>query len=518
MRNKTLLNLCVAAAALICAASSWAQDEARFATNPNIWADVPDMAILRVGDTYYMSSTTMHLSPGLPIMKSKNLVDWDIVSYAYDILDDVDSLALRNGQNAYGNGSWASSLRYHDGLFYVSTFASNTGKTHIYTTRDPEKEPWKARSFRPMLHDSSLFFDDDGKKYMLTGAGDLRLVELKDDLSGIKPDGFNDIVIHDVCSVAGGPGLGEGSQMFKKDGKYYVCNITWPRGDMRTQVIHRADKITGPYEGRVILHDLGVAQGTLVDTPNGKWYAYLFQDCGAVGRIPFLIPVEWEDGWPVLGVDGKIPMTLNIKKTGTPMGNLIASDEFDWKLTTEMPLAWQWNHNPLPEYWSTSERPGWLRLTSSRVDKSFVEARNSLTQRTFGPECSATTLLDASGLNDGDRAGLGALQQNFGFIAVKKEGGKYFVVMENVEGEQASAPIETSKVYLRIDCDFRDRRDEARFYWSLDGENWEELGKTLKMLYTLPHFMGYRFTLFEYATETPGGRADFDFYHVSPEN
>ena len=136
------------AALFVCAVTTLAAAEPpRSAGNPIIWADVPDMAMIRVGDTYYMSSTTMHLSPGVPIMKSKDLVNWQIVSYAYDVLDDVDALNLANGKNSYGKGSWASSLRYHHGAFYVSTFAQTTGKTYIFSTKDIEKGPWKISSF-----------------------------------------------------------------------------------------------------------------------------------------------------------------------------------------------------------------------------------------------------------------------------------------------------------------------------------------------------------------------------------
>src|SRR3954470_1834605 len=141
------------------------------AHNPLIWADVPDIAIIRVGKTYYMSSTTMHMSPGLPIMKSADLVNWRMASYAYQTLADNEALRLENGKNAYGQGSWASSLRYHDGVFYASTFSANTGRTHIYSTRDPERGPWRATSFAPSLGDHSLFFDDDGRVYMIYGGG-----------------------------------------------------------------------------------------------------------------------------------------------------------------------------------------------------------------------------------------------------------------------------------------------------------------------------------------------------------
>ncbi len=150
---------------------------AQSARNPVIFADVPDMSMIRVGDVYYMSSTTMHMSPGLPIMKSEDLVNWEIINYAYDILDDVNALNLGNGKNAYGGGSWASCLRYHDGVYYVSTFSGTTNKTYIYTTNDIERGPWDAISFAPAYHDHTLFFDDDGRIYMIWGVGKLMIAE-----------------------------------------------------------------------------------------------------------------------------------------------------------------------------------------------------------------------------------------------------------------------------------------------------------------------------------------------------
>ena len=157
------------------------------AHNPIIFADVPDMSMVRVGDTYYMSSTTMHMSPGVPIMKSKDLVNWTLVNYAYDTLANVDALNLNNGKSTYGSGSWASCIRHHKGKFYVTTFAQTTGKTYIYTTKNIEKGPWKVSSIKPSYHDHTLFFDDDGRIYMIYGAGKLKMIELNADASGIKP-------------------------------------------------------------------------------------------------------------------------------------------------------------------------------------------------------------------------------------------------------------------------------------------------------------------------------------------
>jgi len=516
--NKCLLFLLV----LLCG-GLWAgvSVEAEEARNPIIWADVPDVAVIRVGDTYYMSSTTMHMSPGLPIMKSKDLVNWELLNYAYDRLVENDAMNLENGRSCYGRGSWASSLRYHKGTYYVSTFSSTSRRTHVYTTRDIEKGDWNETSFGPSLHDHSLFFDDDGRVYMLYGVGDLRLVELEPDLSGIREGGFNDVVIRNASAVAG-PNISlraEGSQLLKIDGRYYVMNITWPRGGMRTQLIHRAEKITGPYEGKVVLQDQGVAQGCLIDTPEGKWYAVLFQDNGSVGRSPWLVPVRWEEGWPVLGVDGKAPMRLDIDDNVEGLGNIVASDEFSRQGGEAMPLAWQWNHNPDDRYWSLSERPGFLRLTTGRVDAGLLRARNTLTQRTFGPESAAMTAIDVTGMKDGDCAGLTALQKRYGFVGVKMVGGAKSIVMVSAESdspvEVQRVPLGQGVVFLKVDCDFRDRVDKAAFYYSLDGEKWTAIGQSLQMAYTLPHFMGYRFGLFNFATKTAGGFVDFDFFRVS---
>lgn len=492
------------------------------AHNPIIYADVPDMSMIRVGDTYYMSSTTMHMSPGVPIMKSKDLVNWHLVNYAYDTLVNNDEMNLENGKSTYGRGSWASCIRYHDGKYYVSTFSATSGKTHIYITNNIEKGPWKAISFRPSYHDHSLFFDDDGKVYLITGNKKLSLIELNKDLSGVKQGGVNQVIIENTSEPSesvGVSGLGEGSQLFKVNGKYYLFNITWPRGGMRTVVIHRADQLTGPWEGRVALQDLGVAQGGLIDMPDGTWYSYLFRDFGAVGRIPYLVPVKWEDGWPVLGVNGKVPETLDLPANKSLIPGIVNSDEFTRKKgDPALPLVWQWNHNADNRLWSVTARKGYLRLTTGRIDTSFLLARNTLTQRTIGPVCSGSISLDVSNMKDGDFAGLGLLQKNYGLVGVRIEGDKKLIVMINASNgnpiEAATVPLNQKTVFLKAECDFTNRKDLANFLYSLDGKTWKPIGTQLKMTYTLPHFMGYRFALLNYATKNIGGYADFDFFHI----
>ncbi len=359
----------------------------------------------------------------------------------------------------------------------------------------------------------------------LYGAGDIRLAELTADASGLKPGGVNQVIIPDASRVAGdNVGLkAEGSQLVKVGGKYYLFNITWPKGGMRTVIVHRADRLTGPYEGRVLLQDRGIAQGSIIDTADGKWYAYMFEDHGAVGRIPYLMPVTWRNGWPVLGHDGKVPAELDIAESrpDAPSGvaGIVAADEFDRAPGAAARCHWRGSgitirtrvsgRSPRGPVFSASPRDGWM--------PKVVDARNTLTQRTFGPESSGTTAIDVSHMQDGDCAGLVALQRKYGFVGVKMTNGKKTIVMVSAQTdhpiELAAVPLTRPVVYLRIDCDYKERADLAYFYYSLDGANWTAIGEPLHMKYTvMQHFMGYRFGLFNFATKAAGGYVDFDFF------
>jgi len=224
----------------------------------------------------------------------------------------------------------------------------------------------------------------------------------------------------------------------------------------------------------------------------------------------------------VLGVDGKVPATLNLPASKGLIPGLVNSDEFA-RRTTEppLPLVWQWNHNPDHALWSLTARPGFLRLTTGRVAADVLSARNTLTQRTLGPECSGATAVDVSNLKDGDFAGLLLLQKNYGLVGVRSRGGTNTLVMVNAGAgqptEAESVPLTRHTVHLKAECDFKNRADTARFFYSLDGGTWTPIGNELKLSYTLPHFMGYRFGLFNFATKQPGGHADFDYFRIGNE-
>ncbi|MGE5944359.1 MAG: glycoside hydrolase 43 family protein [Flavobacteriales bacterium] len=502
------------------------------AQNPLIFADVPDMSMIRVDKNYYMSSTTMHMNPGVPIMKSTDLVNWKIINYAYDTLADLPALNLEEGKSIYSRGSWASSLRYHNGTYYLAVFAQTTNETYIFTTKDIEKGNWKRTSFKPALHDLSLFFDDDGKVYLIYDAERLKILELNEDLTVNK--NVPERVFIENGSAPTGKEVGlkaEGSQLFKVKGKYYLFNICAPRGEMRTVLIHRADNINGPWEGKVALEDRGIAQGGLIDTPDGRWFSYLFRDYAAVGRVPYLVPVKWEDGWPVLGENGRVQETLDLPASKGLIPNLVASDEFKRKKReAALPLVWQWNHNPDNALWSVTERKGFLRLKTGRIDTDFLQARNTLTQRTIGPTSSASVALDVSKMKDGDFAGFSVLQRKYGLVGVKIDAGQKSIVMISTDNDKPvevkRIPLDQDQIYFRIDCDFTGMNDEAKnlwtlngkdeasFFYSLDGKVWKPIGQSLKMQYDIPHFMGYRFSLFNYATKEIGGYVDFDWFRI----
>ena len=513
----------VALATLSAQAAPLAQTTAQ---NPILWADVPDVSVIRVGSNYYMSSTTMHVNPGVPIMKSTDLVNWNLVNYVYTTLGSGDKENLANGQNEYGKGSWASSLRYKNGTYYVVFMSYTSNNTYVYQTTNIETGTWTRYALGAAYHDPSLLFNDDGRVYLVYGAGDIRMIELNATATAVKSGGVNQVIIANAGSIAGSGGLAaEGAHIHKINGTYYVFLISWPSGSVRTQLVYKASSVTGPYTGQVMLRNsgTGIAQGGVVDTPSGQWYAMLFQDHGSVGRIPFLIPMTWSNGWPVVGSVTNTGIAVNTVNAA----NIVVSDEFS---ASTLGKTWQWNHNPNNSLWSLTARSGYMRLTTGSLTTSagILQAKNTLTQRTFGPESSGNVAVEVGNMKDGDYAGLSAFQFYYGFVGVKMSGTTKTIVMvrgstnnasaASTPVEVASVPLNQTRVYFKVYTDYRNNTDKAYFYYSLDGNQWTAIGSTLQMAYTLPHFMGYRFGLFNFSTKSTGGYVDFDYFRTASTN
>lgn len=500
--------------------------------NPMLWADVPDPDVIRVGDDYYMVSTTMHLMPGCPVMHSKDLVNWETIGYVFDTLNDTPRYDLQEG-TVYGKGQWATSIRYRDGIYYV-LFSPNDQpyRSYIYKATDPAG-PWELITRTDHFHDASLLLDDDGRAFVFYNGGEIRLRELNPDLSGVKEGGIDKVVIFPDSEETG---LHEGSRVVKHDGKYYAFVISWPGGKPRRQLCYRADNIEGPYEKMVVLESqFGgfpyVGQGCIVDGKDGEWWGVIFQDRGGVGRVLTLNPVTWKDGWPMLGdKDGKVPAELEMKISPEIKGRVAESDDFNGSKS----IYWQWNHNPVDSAWSLTERPGYLRLKTARVVQNLFEAPNTISQRMEGPKSEAVVKLDVSGMLPGDRSGLAAFNGDSGLVFVDcTENGKDIVMAESsvrlaepghkvdstYDKEVARVSLTSDTVYLKIDTDFNPGRDIARFYWSLDGKEWNQIGGDFKMIFDYRRFfMGTRFAIFNYATSQLGGYVDIDSFVYEKAN
>ena len=512
--------------------------------NPMLWADTPDPDVIRVGDTFYMVTTTMHLMPGAPVMASKDLKHWETVGYIFDRLTDSPKYDLQEG-TVYGRGQWATSLKYHDGKFWAllaPNEAGPMGQTYIFTAPKAEG-PWTIHSRLRHFHDATLFFDDDGTPYVFFGTGEM--CQLTRDLKGVVEGSHR----HYFQREADERGLLEGTRVIKHRGTYYALLIShvYAPGRHRREVCYRTKDLNGKWEKNVILEsDFGgfsyLAQGTIVDTEEGDWYGIMFQDRGGVGRVLTLSPVRWIDGWPQLGDEqGKVPATMRPYRSLTPdpspngegsnyTRGIVCSDEFS---SSKLGLHWQWNHNPIDKAWSLTERPGFLRLKTNRVVPNLYLAPNTLTQRMEGPTCSGFVCLDLSKMKDGDRAGLTAFNGDSGVLTVKKNGKKLTLEMSEqkvslTDREKAvtdvaekvieSIPLSSKKLWLRLDGDFQPgHHDVANFFYSLDGEQWTQIGtKNYRMVFDYRRFfMGSKFAIFNYATKKAGGYVDVDFFRYS---
>ncbi|MNZ88115.1 hypothetical protein D3C78_1069980 [compost metagenome] len=204
-------------------------------------------------------------------------------------------------------------------------------------------------------------------------------------------------------------------------------------------------------------------------------------------------------------------------KDVTPGGGNTPIGEYDYN-GSNLGLTWQWNHNPDNRYWSLTDRSGYLRLTTGTKSTNLLDARNTLTQRTFGPESSGSIAMEVSHMKNGDYAGLAVLQKEYGYVGVKMSGNTKSIVMVNGSSgsavEVAAIPLTQDRVYFKVELDYKRQTDKAYFYYSLNGVEWTAIGNTLQMRYTLPHFMGYRFALFNYATQTTGGYVDYDYFRI----
>lgn len=507
-------------------------------TNPLFYEEFSDPDLIRVGDDYYLTGTTMHTMPGLPVLHSRDLVNWELLGYAVDRLDLGPEPRMEDGLEFYGQGIWAPCIRYHRDTFYIFSNVNRYG-TQIFAATDP-RGPWAHRTMRARLHDLTVLFDDDGKVYAVWGYNEVRMVQLTEDLMDVVP-GTERVI------VEAGSGAGEGSHIYKIDGKYYITNTNYD--PVCYQVCLRADAPYGPYEVNVMSaeENMGVGQrmrifntqdgppfniirypenyvgcipmhqGGIVRTQSGEWWGWSMLDYNSVGRVTALSPVTWRDGWPYFGLPGNLtrsPRTWVKPNTGfsaAPSAPFQHDDDFNGPALAN---AWQWNHVPVDDKWSLSERPGYLRLHSLPAE-SFWRARNSLTQRGVGPESAATAELDVSGLQDGDVAGLALLNLPYAWVGMVRDAdGQELRFYNQQEQRCINVPTAAKTLWLRAHCNFD--TDIGRFSYSFDGETFQSVGGDILLPYQLKTFQGVRYALFNFNTQgREGGYADFNSFELA---
>lgn len=528
--------------------------------NPILNGDFPDPDVIRVGDTYYMVSTTFYIFPGCTLLKSKDLVNWEYCANPLQQLADNDNYNLLNGKNHYSQGQWAASLNYHNGKFYIYFISygkngEDEGKNVMLTATNPEST-WDMEYWPEHYYDSGWLFDDgangDGYVYVACGINDIWVNKL--DGKTLKKLGSTRILSMPDSGL-------EGCHMYHI-GEYYYIYATYG-GTEGSQTIFRSKNPMGPYEEcvkeKTTLNPKGrlfagqhIHQGGLVETQTGEWWTILFRDAGAIGRIPYLEPVTWgEDGWPSIGLYNSSTKDYWDVSKGSkaypkpnvganyPRTSLPTNDTFT---DLQLGMQWGWNHNPDNTAWSLLENPGSLRLHTVGITTQLDQARNSLTQRIMGnnsADVSMTTKavpsygtikMDVSQMKEGDKAGLSVFQDPYSYIGVTLHEGKphllYYrsayttydwgqgkeIAYDAVEtlGEELSHPI----VYLRAKVNFLTNKVE--YSYSTDNQTYHAFGAGMDMRFTLKYFTGQRFHLFNFATQQQGGYVDIDWFSTEP--
>ena len=485
-------------------------------TNPVVRADIPDPDVIRVGDTYYMVSTTMFHFPGATILKSKDMVNWEYCANPLEKLLDDDRYNLRNGQNFYSKGMWACSMKYHDGKFYI-LINGNDSRAWLLTATDPEGK-WTVKRLAHNYYDPGMLFDN-GKVYIACGINHLTMVELDENFNELRS---KVVVVRDDAGL-------EGCHLYKHGDYYYIYATYggWPSG----QVAFRSTDPFGTYEEKMLVEKTingqvnTIHQGALIEDTEGKWWTIMQQDLGALGRFPNLQPVTWVDGWPIVGNNG-VPYQTYTKPVGT--------NEYPRQMTTTdvfrnfpLDMQWEWNHLPQANGYSLFERAGWLRLKATSTTNLLSQAQNTLTQRIYmrsDKPSIGTVRLDVTKLADGDRAGICIFQDPYAQIGVEKKNGEYKIYwrQDALDGaaastkEQYASATVTDIVYLR--ASFNYNTSKTKFYYSLDNKTWTAFGGETSMGFNLSVFVGARFGLFCYATSAlGGGSADFDWFSTEED-
>jgi len=476
--------------------------------NPVLNADYSDPDMIKVGSDFYMVCSDFHFI-GMPLLHSKDLVNWTIISQIYTRLDiDPGYSAMAK----YGSGSWAPSMRYHNNKFYVYFCTPDEG-LYMTTATNPAG-PWEPLTEVKRVkgwEDPCPLWDDNGDAYLghsKLGAGPIIVHRMS-------PDGKQ--LLDDGKEIYHGPEA-EGTKFYKRNGFYYLMI---PEGGVRNgyQTALRSKSIYGPYERKVVLEQgntkvNGPHQGGMVDLDSGESWFMHFQDDGAIGRVCHLEPVKWVNDWPFIGTDynnnGIGEPVSSYKKTSVgktyPATAPQTSDEFS---SSTPGLQWQWNHNPVNANWSLTENKGYLSLHALKAS-NLKEARNTLTQKAMGKTGEVTISLSTKEIGEGQKAGLCLLGDKNHEIGITKINGVLNFYANN-DGMAVSGPkVKSGNVLLKIVIDLN--TNNTILQYSPNGKTFTQLGKNCELSGS-NYWKGIRPALFSYNVNKDGGIAMFDWFH-----
>jgi beta-xylosidase len=488
--------------------------------NPILYADYSDPDAIRVGEDFYLTASSFNCMPGLPILHSRDLVNWTIVAHALERLDLPGYDAP-----AHGRGIWAPSLRYHDGRFWIVVSTPDEGILMLQArdARGPWSKPVFIKEAKGWI-DPCPFWDDDGSAYLVHAFAKSRaginsvlcLHRMKPDATGLTDEGT---IIFD--GHASHPTI-EGPKMYKRNGYYYIFA---PAGGaaLGWQTVLRSRSVFGPYEDRIVLRQgktmvNGPHQGAWVETQRGESWFLHFQDHGAFGRIGHLQPMRWVDDWPVMGEDldgdgvGEPVMAWKKPDVGPSASPAApqASDEFEQE---RLGLQWQWHANPRPEWASLTARPGWLRLSAQACPGGDLEqAGNVLAQKLQAPPYCATTRVTWVPRADRERAGLVVTGDEYASLGLTRRDDATVVTLVVGDQEKASLPLSGNSAVLRVCVD---ENGICRFSVSADGAEFLRIGEPITAKQEL--WIGAKVGLFAARDESSawGGYADFDWLRIS---
>ena len=435
-------------------------------SNPVLHADYSDPDAVRVGNDYFMVSSSFSAVPGLPVLHSRDLVNWELVNHALPRLVPESVFATPR----HGAGVWAPAIRHHAGRYWIYYPDPDHG-IYVITAIDPRAR-WTAPQLVKAgkgLIDPCPLWDDDGNVYLVHAfarsragfANVLHLNRLAADGTKVTDEGR---VIVDGDRIPGYTTL-EGPKVYKRNGWYYIFA---PAGGVKQgwQSVFRSRRVDGPYEGRIVLAQgstdvNGPHQGALVDTPGGEWWFLHFQDAEAYGRIVHMQPVTWKNDWPVIGADddgdGTGEPRRSWRKPGLPAWKTVSPPTSDAFTSASLGLQWQWQSNP-ERWWLEHPAGGGVRLRAVPAQPNLWHAGHLLLQKFPAPEFSATVNVDPSDLHDGERAGLIVFGADYAWIGVERASGAQRVVlrvMDNAaqgtaEREGATVALTGRAVTLRV--------------------------------------------------------------------